>query len=126
MGIFNWLFGEPKKQRTMYNEFMDAAIPVVVNGYRRIAAQRGCAPDPNISDTKIIEIYQRVLQAFQSAARARGEHIPATILNHIVLYFFHNYQMFGDAMFESHLEYEVTKYSQYGLRDDYKQHLSLF
>ncbi len=124
------LAGANKKKdqpsRTLYDDFSDISMPLIVNGYRRIAAQRGCALGPEVSDAKIIEIYQRVLEAFQTAARARGERIPATILNYIVLYFLQNYQTFGDARFESHLQYEIVKYSQEGLRDDYKQHLSLF
>ena len=126
MGLLSWIFGEPKKPRNAYDDFLEIAVPLVVNGYRRIAAERGCAPGPEVSDAKIIEIYQRVLEAFKAAASTRGERIPATILNYIALFFFQKYKLLGDARFESHLQYEITKYSQEGLREDYKQHLELF
>lgn len=126
MGFLNWIFGEPKKPRTLYDDFLEAAVPAIVNGYRLVAAQRDCAPGPEIPDAKIFEIYQRVMEAFQSAAKARGERIPATILNNIVLYFLQSYQMFGEVRCESHLQYEIAKYTEDGLREDYKRHLSLF
>jgi hypothetical protein len=46
MGLFDKLFGgsPPKKQRTLYDDFKATAVPLVVNGYRRVAAERGCAP----------------------------------------------------------------------------------
>jgi hypothetical protein len=84
MGLLDKLFGH-RKQRTMYDDFLEAATPIVVSGYRRIAARRGCAPGPSVSDAEIIAIYQKVGTAFQDAARARGEILPAAILNNVVL-----------------------------------------
>lgn len=129
MGFLSRIFGEPKKQRTIYDDFLEAASPVLVNGYRRIAAARGCAPGPDISDAEIIQIYQTVGTAFQDAARARGELLPAAILNNIVLYFFQKYQMMGKAspeFFAQHVAYEASKYQRDGLREEYRQPLELF
>ena len=78
MGLFDQIFRRGK-QRTMYDDFLEVATPIVVNGYRRIAARRGCAPGPGISDAEIVAIYQKVGTAFQDAARARGEILPAAI-----------------------------------------------
>jgi hypothetical protein len=117
---------QPAKPQTIYADFLEIATPLVINSYRRIAAERGCAPGLNVSDAKIIEIYKQVGGAFQTAAHAQGAHIAAAILNNIFFYFFQTYQLVGDAMFQSHLEYEVEKYSKYGLRDEYKKPLKLF
>jgi hypothetical protein len=129
MGILNWLFGKPEKPRTMYDDFMDMATPLVVNGYRRIAAQRGCAPGPSISDAEIIQIYQTVGTAFQDAARARGELLPAAIQNNIVLFFLQKYQMIGQSnpeFFVQGIAYEAVKYQKEGLREEYRKPLELF
>src|SRR5207253_1166423 len=114
-GFFDRLFGRSQSQRTMYDEFLELATPLVVSGYRRVAAERGCAPEPGISDAEIIQIYQKVGTAFQDAARARGEILPAAIVNNIVLFFLQKYQMFGQTnrqFFNEHLAYEVHKYKK--------------
>jgi hypothetical protein len=128
MSILNWLFGEPKKQRTMYDDFMEATAPLIVNGYRRVAAARGCAPGPSISDAEIIQIYQTVGTAFQDAARARAEILPAPIQNNIVLFFLAKYQILGQAdpaFFAQSIAYEASKYQKDGLREEYRTPLKL-
>lgn len=129
MSFLNRLFGRSQPQRTMYDEFLEVATPLLVNGYRRVAVERGCAPNRSISDAKIVEIYQKVGTAFQNAARVRGEILRAVIVNNIVLFFLQKYQMFGEtnpAFFEQHISYEAAKYEKEGLRDEYNQELTLF
>ena len=129
MSFLDRLLGPRQKQRTVYDDFVELATPLVVNGYRRITAERGCAPGPSISDAEIIDIYRKVGAAFQHAARARGEFLPSAILNRIVLIFLQMYQTMGranPAFFAEHIAYEASKYQQEGLRNDYKQELSLF
>ena len=128
MGLLDKVFGH-RKQRTMYDDFLEAATPIVVTGYRRIAARRGCAPGPSVSDAEIIAIYQKVGTAFQDAARARGEILPSAILNNIVLIFFQKYQTIGKsnpAFFDEHIAYEAAKFQNEGLRNEYQRELSLF
>ena len=131
MGLFDKLFGggQPKKERTAYDDLNDLARPLVVNGYRRIAAQRGCAPGPSVSDKEILVVYEMVLSIFQKAAQDRGEHLAAPILNNIALIFLQKYQMIGQAnvpFFTEHVLYEAAKYHKEGLREEYRQPLNLF
>lgn len=98
---------------------------LIVKGYRRIAAQHGCAPTAKTSDQKIIEIHTLVCKAFHQAAEQRGERIPPLIDNYIALKFLQVYEMMGDHL-QQHLQYEVKKYLAEGLRPDYKQELELF
>lgn len=113
----------------MLDEVQEVGGKLIVSGYRRIAAQRHCAPGPETSDAEIVQIYKIVGTAFQDTARMRGEIIPAAILNNIVLFFLQKYQMFGRAnpkFFTEHLEYERAKYRTSGLREEYRQPLNLF
>jgi len=98
----------------------------IVSGYRRIAAQQGCAPTARTSDKQIIQIYKTVANAFQDVSDQRGEHLSEGILNHIVLKFLNVNELLGDGMLEQHLDYEIQKYRQEGLRPDYRQNLQLF
>lgn len=122
MNFLKRIFGEPVERRTA----LDAAREVLVAGYRRIAAQRGCAPGPEFPDDKIVEIYTRVCTEFASAAKIRNERIPGTILNHIALHFMVMSQGFGNEIYEWQFPYEIEKYLAEGLREDFKQPLSLF
>jgi hypothetical protein len=115
-----------KQPQNLYEQVMSSAIPLTVNGYRRIAATNSCAPTSKTSDQKIIEIYRHVGSAFKEASKQRNEHIPAGYLNTIVLKFFQVYELGGDLMLDEHLKYEVNKYIRGGLREDYKQELKLF
>ena len=126
MGFLDSIFGKPQPKRTLLDDVQDAGGKLVVGGYRRIAAQRGCAPTAKTSDAKIIEIYARVGTAFRDVANERGEPFPAAIHNNIVLFFLQLSETMGDAMMESHLAYELDKFRSHGLRSDYKQPLNLF
>jgi hypothetical protein len=125
MSFLKSLFGAPPKQRTMLDDVQAVSGRLIVKGYRRIAAQHGCAPTAKTTDQKIIEIHTLVSKAFHQAAERRGERIPALIDNHIVLKFLQVYEMMGDHL-QQHLQYEVEKYLAEGLRPDYKQELQLF
>jgi hypothetical protein len=131
MGLFDKLFGSnaPKNECALYDDFKDNAGRLVVDGYRRIAAERGCAPGPNISDEEILLIYEMVLSTFQKVAQERGEHLAAPVLNNIALFFLQKYQMIGQGnvqFFTEHVAYEALKYHKEGLRAEYQQPLQLF
>jgi hypothetical protein len=125
MGLFD-KFKKKSQPKTMLDHVLAVAAPVLVNGYRSIAAANKIAPTSKTSDQKIIEIYQIVGSAFREASKHRNEHIPAGHLNTIVLKFFQVHEMMGETMFNDHLKYEVDKYIQEGLREDYKRDLRLF
>jgi hypothetical protein len=86
MSFLKNLFGAPSKQRTMLDDFQEVSGRLILKGYRKIAAEHGCAPTNKTTDAKILEIYTLVTTAFHKAAERRGERIPALIDNHIVYY----------------------------------------
>ncbi len=116
---------KPVDRRTLLDKATKASGEVIVAGYRRIAAQYGCAPTQQTSDEKIIEIYTRVATSFNRTAEERAERIPALQLNHIVLKFLQAHEDLGPEIMASHLQYEIEKYAASGLRADYQQNLSL-
>jgi hypothetical protein len=125
MSFFQTLFGTAPKQRTMLDGVQEVSSRLIIKGYRKIAAQHGCAPTAKTSDGKIMEIYTQVSQAFHAASQKRGEHIPALVQNYIVLKFLQVNETIPDHL-QQHLQYEVEKYTAQGLRSDYKQELQLF
>jgi len=125
MSFLKKLIGAAPKQRTMLDDTQEVGGRLIIKGYRKIAAQHGCAPTAKTTDKQIIEIYTLVTTAFHQAAKQRGERIPALFDNHIVLKFFQLYEMIPDHL-QQHLQYEVNKYLTEGLRPDYKQELRLF
>jgi len=125
MGLFD--FNKKNEQpKTMLDQALALAGPLIVNGYRSIAETNNIAPTSKTSDQKIIEIYQKVGSSFHEASKERNEHIPAGNINTIVLKFLQVYELMGETMFYEHLKYEVNKYLQEGLREDYKRDLDLF
>lgn len=125
MGLFD--FNKKNEQpKTMLDQALALAGPLIVNGYRSIAEANNIAPTSKTSDQQIIEIYQKVGSSFHEASKERNEHIPAGHINTIVLKFLQVHELMGETMFYEHLKYEVNKYLQEGLREDYKRDLDLF
>jgi hypothetical protein len=122
--VKSWFAG--KQPRTLLEQVEEVGGKLIIEGYRRIAAIKGCAPSLKTSDKKIIEIYSKVGSAFRQAAMQRRELIPAENLNFIVWKFFQVYEMMGNEMLDSHLQYEVEKYLTEGLRPEYRNELALF
>ncbi len=114
------------KNRSMLDEVQDTGGKLIVSGYRRIGSQQQTAPTAETSDDEIIAIYKQVVTAFSEAASTRGEHLAAENLNYIAWKFLVVKEKMGTEMFYEHLKYEVNKYHEEGLREDYKQELSLF
>lgn len=123
------------KPGTMLHDVQEVSQRLIVKGYRNYGAEHGCAPTSKISDQKITEIYNKFGTAFQQAAQKRGEHIPAGILNRIVLRcfwayeFFHVYELDSSTQenfLTAHLHSEVHNYLAEGLRPDCTQELVLF
>ena len=119
------LFGGPHP-KTLFDEIQDTAGKLIVGGYRSLAASQGCAPTSATSDRSIIEIYSRVGTAFRQVSEQRGEVLPAGVINNIVFRFLQINEKMGRSMMDSHLEYELEKYLNEGLRPDYCQELKLF
>lgn len=51
--------------------------------------------------------------------------MPSGYLNTIVLYFLQQKEMLGSEFIDEHLTYEVGKYVEAGLREDYQRDLRL-
>jgi hypothetical protein len=86
-----WIIRHLQKEKATKNhvdEVQASAGPLIVKGYRRIAAANNIAPTAKTSDQKIIEIYQGVGSAFREVSQQRNEYIPAGHLNSVVLKFF--------------------------------------
>lgn len=115
MGLFD-LF-KKNEPRTMLDEFQDTAVAF----FRSIGEANGVAPTKNLSDEKILKISQEVMTAFKDAAEQRGEEIPGKYLTTIVIQFFAIYEKAGNDFYIKHLNYEITKYLEEGLREDYKK-----
>lgn len=117
MGLFD-IF-KKKEPRTMYDEFQETTIKL----FRSIGESNGVAPTQKLSDEKIIKISQEVMTAFKEAGEQKGEHIPGGYLMTIAMKFFAVYEMSGEEFYYEHLNYEVNKYINEGLREDYKHNL---
>ncbi|MCB4749127.1 MAG: hypothetical protein LGB67_03530 [Sulfurovum sp.] len=117
MGLFD-LF-KKKEPRTMLNEFQETTVKL----FRSIGEANGVPPTRKLSDKKILEISQEVMTAFKEASEEKGEHIPGGYLMTIAMKFFAIYEQFGENFYYEHLNYEVNKYINEGLREDYKHNL---
>ena len=124
MGLFDRL--KKKKPKTLLDKFRENAEPLIVSRYRNIASANGIAPTSKTTDQKIIEIYKQVGSKFREVAENRNENLSAGYLNTIVLKFYQVYEMKDESFYNEHLKYEIDKYLNEGLREDYKQDLKLF
>lgn len=125
MGFLARLFGKKPSPKSASNNLRDVAGMMVVNGYRRIAKNHGLAPTAKTSDEKIQDIYELIVDSFRAAAERSGERIPALQLNGIALKFYQVYEELGEEMMHEHLEYEINRYLELGLRPEYTRELPL-
>lgn len=117
MGIFD-IFNK-KQTRTLLDEFQEQTVKL----FRGIGEANGVAPTQKLSDEKILQISQEVMTAFKEAAEQKGENIPGGYLMTIAMKFFAVYEMGGEKFYYEHLNYEIHKYLNEGLREDYKRNL---
>jgi len=117
MGLLD--FFKKKKPRTMLDEVQDATVKL----FRSIGEANAVAPTKKLSDEKILKISQEVMTAFKEAGEQQGEHIPGGYLMTITMKFFAVYEMSGEKFYYDHLNYEINKYLNEGLREDYKRNL---
>lgn len=66
-------------------------------------------------------IYDDISFRFRSVSRDRGEELGVSELSTIAHKFLRVYEQFGAKMYKSHLEYELKKYREDGLREDYSK-----
>ena len=106
--------------------FQDKLNVGIVKRLRSIGEHNNTSPTENISDEKIIEIYTLICSSFRKASSEKQERIPANNLNTIAMKFFKVYEEFGEDFMQEHLEYELKKYANEGLRPEYQRGISLF
>ena len=102
---------------------LDASL---VKRLRSLGKFNNTAPTENICDEKIIEIYTLICSSFRKASSEKQERIPTNNLNTIAMKFFKVYEEFGEDFMKEHLEYELKKYANEGLRLEYQKGISLF
>lgn len=66
------------------------------------------------------DLLKTVLKEFASIAEERGEEISGRALKEIGIKFLALYQMSGPDFTKEHLRYELQRYRQHGLREEYK------
>ena len=98
----------------------------LVKRLRSIGEYNNTAPTSITTDEKIIEIYRLVCSSFREQSEIRNKRIKVNCLNTIALKFFNVYEEFGEDFMTEHLEYELKKYANEGLRPEYQREISLF
>ena len=73
----------------------------------------------SITDKEIVYISQSIFYYFPQVAKNRGEKIDSNILFSIAESFMYKYQMTGNDFYLKQLQYELDKYMNEGLRNDY-------
>ena len=109
------------KSETVFDQLQQLTVQM----YRSYAEKNNLAPTSKTSDEELLKIITLVQSAFTDAAEQKGEQIPATHLMTINVKFFQVYETVGKEFFSKHLEYEVGKYLNEGLRADYKKDLGI-
>ncbi len=92
--------------------------------FKKIAVDKGLNLDI-FTDAEIELIYQSVRSRFSAASSIRAEQIPEGVINYIAFHMFVMGADVGKQFIESHLDYEVSKYQESGIRPTYNQELNL-
>jgi hypothetical protein len=126
MGFLGKNFGKRVPSKSVLEAAQEVGGKLIIDGYRRIAEHQDFAPTKDTSDQEILEIYSRVGSAFREASKQRDEIIPSGNLNMIVFHFLQIKEANGDGFMVEHLEYEIEKYIESGLRESYQNEMDLF
>ena len=124
--VFYFSYYILKKKPEVPISFEDKLNTSLVKRLRELGDYNNTAPTENISYEKIIEIYTLICSSFRKASSEKQERIPANNLNTIAMKFFKVYEEFGEDFMKEHLEYELKKYKNEGLRPEYQRGISLF
>ena len=121
MGLLGKIFSSEKK-RTADETFLKDMV-IEDEQYEGIQMFRDKTKDNNIklslTDKEIIYVSQAVFAYFPQVAEQRGEEIEPHVLFSIAESFLYKYQMTGKDFYLRHLQYELDKYGNEGLRKDY-------
>ena len=121
MGLLSKLFGIKDNKRTEDDLFKDITISNAE--YENIALIRKRTIDNNIlivlTDKEIAFIAGNVFSRFNKTASEKNENLNFPILMSLTESFIYCYQLHGIKYFIKHLQYELIKYENEGLRQDY-------
>ena len=121
MGLLSKIFGFGKK-RTADETFLKD-MEIENEQYEVIQMFRNKTKENNIklsiTDKEIVYISQSIFYYFPQVAKNRGERIDSNILFSIAESFMYKYQMTGNDFYLKQLQYELDKYMNEGLRNDY-------
>ena len=118
MGLFDIFKKEEVKTGA---EALNASLPKL---FREIGEASGVAPTKKLSDEQINKIFKEVATAFTQASEQKGEHIPGGYIMTIAMTFFAIYEKHGEDFYYKHINYEINKYLNEGLREGYKHNLT--
>lgn len=118
MGLFDFF----TKKRTILDEVQD----ITIKGFRGLAKANNIPPTSKTSDEDILRINSEIINAYRAVENKRDEVIPAKSLFAIAFHFMQVYETQGQKFYEEHLEYEIAKYLEVGLRDYQKEGINLF
>ena len=129
MGLFNMLFGtssKKKRENTDDTYLKDFHLPHDPKNDEIIVMARKRNQHNNVplelSDKEIMYVSLIILKLFTEAGQEyRNEEISYDIILNITDQFLVLYQMSGFDFFHKHIKYELNKYVDEGLRDDYIQ-----
>jgi hypothetical protein len=124
--IFYFSYYILKRKPQKPDSFEDKINTNLIKRLRNIGEYNNTAPTEKTSDDKIIEIYELICYSFRKASKERNEHIAPDKLNTIAMKFFNVYEEFGEDFMKMHLAYELNKYTNEGLRQEYQKGISLF
>lgn len=102
-----------RKPRTLLDEFNDSMVGLFRSMDRNKLR--------SLSDEEILETARETMTAFKQAGMQKGEYIPGEVLLKIAACLVMARALTGEDFYREHLQYELAKYMQEGLREDYKQ-----
>jgi len=118
MGLFDFF----TKKRTVLDEVQS----ITIKGFRNIAKTNNIPPTLKTTDKDILRINSEIINAYRAVENKRNEVIPAKSLFAISFHFMQVYENEGQKFYEEHLDYEIAKYLEVGLRDYQKKGIDLF
>lgn len=122
MGWIKQLFGATEqKPKTALDAVQETIARFMAARYRQMSSfsHEEYAPTTKTSDQEIINIYKKVCTAYWNASNQRGEQIAIEVINAITWKFLQVYEKVGNEFMSEHLDYEIEKYLNEGLRPDY-------
>lgn len=121
MGLLSKIFGFDKKR--IADETFLKDMEIENEHYEVIQMFRNKTKENNIklsiTDKEIVYISQSIFYYFPQVAKNRGERVDSNILFSIAESFMYKYQMTGNDFYLKQLQYELDKYMNEGLRNDY-------